>query len=165
MAAAGRILILFAAGAALGAAAAPSAYELAGRYTYSFRNGDVTGARFTSTDTLVIVPVDRRRAVFDMQLNFFNGHECSIGGLAVLEGNRLVFRDPEPGYDGRRCTLTIWRDRARLRWDDGEDSCRGNCGARGSLGDGGMAWTSRRPISRAEQSRIRADYDRNRDLP
>lgn len=166
MAAAGRILALFVAGAALGAAAAPSAYDLAGRYTYRFRNGDISGARFTSTDTVVIVPTGRTGAYVDLRLNFFNGHECSIGGMAGLEGGRLVLRHPDAqGFDGTPCVLSVWREGARLRWDDGEDSCRSHCGARGSLSDGEMRWASRRPIPRAEQARILADYERDRQLP
>jgi len=160
------ILGLFAAGAALGATAAPSAYDLAGRWTHRFVSGDVSGARFTVQDSVIIVPVDRGRAVFDVQLNFFNGHECSIGGLASLDGGRLIYRDPESrGYDGTPCTLRIWRDGARLRWDDGEASCQGYCGARGGLRNGEMRWSGRRPVSRAERARILRDHERNRDLP
>ncbi len=157
---------MFAAGALLGAAVPPSAHDLAGRYTHSFRNGDVSGARFTSTDTVTIVATGRANAYVDLQLNFFNGHECSIGGMAALEGGRLVYRDPEMrGYDGTPCRLSLWRDGARLRWDDGPGSCHGYCGARGGLSDGAMRWTSRRPIPRAEQARILADYERDRQLP
>ena len=166
MAAAGRILALLVAGAALGAAAAPSAYDLAGRYSHSFRNGDISGAHFTSTDTVTIVATGRTSAYVDLQLNFFNGHECSIGGIASLERGRLVLRDPDSrGFDGTPCALGVWRDGTRLRWDDGEGSCRGHCGARGGLSDGEMRWASRRPIPRAEQARILADYERDRHLP
>lgn len=160
------ILALFAAGAALGATAAPSAHDLAGRWTHRSMSGDVSGARFAVEDEVVIVAVDRGRAVFDIQLSFFNGHACSIGGMANLEGGRLVYRDPESrGYDGAPCTLAIWRDGARLRWDDGEASCQGFCGARGGLRGGEMRWSGRRPVSRTEQARILADHERNRDLP
>jgi hypothetical protein len=157
---------LFAGGAALGAAATPSAFDLAGRYTHSFRNGNVDGASYTSTDTVRIVPVDARHAVFDMELAFFNGHSCSIGGRATLQGDALVYRDPAmTGYgDGGPCTLRIRRAGRRLVWDDA-GSCSGNCGARGSLRDGGMAWSSRRPVSRAERRRILRDDERNRNAP
>jgi hypothetical protein len=158
---------LFAAGLALGgAAAAPSAHDLAGRWTHRFTSGDISGARFPVEDEVVIVAVDRGHAVFDIQLNFFNGHQCSIGGMATLEGRQLVFRDPAGrGYDGRTCALRIWRDGARLRWDDGEGTCQGYCGARGRLAGGEMRWAGRRPISPAEQARIRADQERNSQLP
>ncbi|HYI64737.1 MAG TPA: hypothetical protein VEW71_07620 [Allosphingosinicella sp.] len=158
-------LALFAAGAALGAAAAPSAYDLAGRYTHRFRNGDISGARFTSTNRVSIVALDRGRAYVDVHLNFFNGHECSIGGVASLEEGRLVLRDPwAQGHDGTPCMLSIWRDGTRLHWTDGEGSCRSNCGARGGFNDS-MAWSSRRSIPRAEQARMLREYERDRSLP
>lgn len=160
------LLCLFAAGAALGAGAAPSAFDLAGRWTHGHTSGDISGARFPVEDEVIIVAVDRDRAIFDIQLNFFNGHTCSIGGMASLEGGRLVYRDPEMrGYDGRACTLSIWRDGNRLRWDDGEATCQGSCGARGGLRGGEMRWSGRRAITRAEQARILADYQRDRILP
>jgi hypothetical protein len=163
----GRLLALFAAGLALGgAAAAPSAHDLAGRWTHRFTSGDISGARFPVEDEVLIVAVDRGHAIFDIQLNFFNGHECSIGGMATLEGRQLVFRDSESrGYDGRACSLRIWRDGARLRWDDGEGTCQGFCGARGGLGGGEMRWAARRAIPAREQARIIADERRNRSLP
>lgn len=160
------LIALVAGGAALGTGTATSAFDLAGRYTHSFRNGDVSGDSFTSTDTVLIVPTDASHAVFDIHLNFFNGHECSIGGVATLEEGALVYRDPEmTGYgDGGPCTLRIRRSGSRLGWDD-QGSCSGYCGARGSLRDGAIAWSSRRPLSRAERARILRDHERNRDLP
>ena len=160
------LLCLFAAGAALGAGAAPSAFDLAGRWTHGHISGGISGVRFPVEDEVIIVALDRGRAIFDIQLNFFNGHTCNVGGMARLEGARLVFRDREGrSYDGRTCTLSIWRDGARLRWDDGESTCQGYCGARGGLRGGEMRWSSRRRIPRAEQARILADYQRDRSLP
>jgi hypothetical protein len=149
-------LIAFAvAGAAMGAAAAPSAFDLAGHYSYSFRNGNVSGEQYRSTDTLDIVARDRTHAVFDIQLNFYNGHECSLGGEAVLEGRALVYREMTPLIEGEPpCVLRLWRDRGRMRWDDGDNSCKAYCGARGSFMDGGMAWSTRRPIPRATRARF-----------
>jgi hypothetical protein len=152
---------LFAAGAALGAGALPTAFDLAGRYTHSFGNGDVSGAHYRTTDELEIVARDRTHAMFDIQLNFFNGHECSLGGEAILEGSALVYRSAEPPTPGEPlCMLRIWRDGARLRWTDGDNSCKAYCGARGSFMEGSMAWSSRRPLSRAH----RADFLRD-DAP
>ena len=160
------LLALFAGGTAISAGAGVTAFDFAGRYTHSFRNGDISGASFTSTDEVVIVPTDARHAVFDMELAFFNGHQCSIGGRATLEGSTLVYRDPEmTGYgDGGPCTLRIRRRGGRLTWDDA-GSCSGNCGARGTLREGSMALASRRPISRGERQRMLRDYRRNSTRP
>lgn len=162
--AAGRIVAIAVAGAMLGAQAAPSAYDLAGRFVTRHANGDVSGARFTTTDEVVIVPADRSTAYVSFGLTFFNGHECSIGGMARMEGSRLVLRDPDAqGFDGAPCRLQIWRQGSRLRWDDGEGSCQSTCGARGGYHDGGMRWSARRAIPRAEQQRILTDARRPRD--
>jgi hypothetical protein len=160
------LLGLFAGGTALGAGAAPSAFDLAGRYTHSFRNGNVDGESYTSTDAMTIVAIDSRHAVIGMDLAFFNGHSCGIGGQAVLEGDALVYRDPGmTGYgDGGPCTLRIRRQGGQLTWDDA-GTCAGNCGMRGTLRDGAMAWSSRRPLSRAERRRLLSAYERNRNLP
>ena len=160
------LLALFAGGTAAGAGAGFTAWDLAGRYTHSFRNGNVSGERYVTTDTVLIVPVNARQAVFSIDLAFFNGHMCGIGGRATVQGNALVFRDPEmTGYgQGGPCTLRIRRRNGRLTWDDG-GSCSGYCGARGSLRDGSMAWSSRRPLSRSQRTRILRDYERARNRP
>jgi hypothetical protein len=162
--AAGRAILLILAGAMLGAQAAPSAFDLAGEFAVRRPNGDVSGARFTTIDSVTIVAADRRNAHVSMELSFFNGHMCSIDGMARMEGTRLVLRDPQAqSFDGQPCRLEIWRDGNRLRWDDGDGSCRSNCGARGSFGDGQMRWSARRAIPAAERRRILTEARRPRD--
>jgi hypothetical protein len=159
------LLALFAAGTATGAGAAFTTAELAGRYTHSFRNGLVSGESFTTTDTLVIVPTDARHAMFDINLNFFNGHVCSLSGIARLEGQRLVYREAARLPEDPPCVLRFWRQGARLRWTADNNSCRTYCGARGSFTDGGMAWSSRRPLSRATRARLLREFEENRLNP
>jgi hypothetical protein len=147
---------LFALGALVAAAALAPTSELAGRYTHRFRNGDVSGAHYMTTDEVVIVPMDARRAFVSFGLSFFNGHECSIDGVARVEGRRLVLHDAEAqgGPDDAPCTLTIWHEGAWLHWDDHGGTCQSNCGARGSFEHGGMAWSSRRPVPPAAARRL-----------
>ncbi len=150
--------------AALAVVADPE--ELAGRYQHSFQSGDVSGDRFRVTDEIVIVPVDDRRAWIGMEMNFFNGHQCSLSGIAAWEGGELLYRNAEiTGPEGQPCRLRIWRQGNTLRWDDGENSCRGYCGARGSLSDGSTALAGRRPLSRAERARLIREFERNANLP
>jgi hypothetical protein len=171
VAAAGRLLSasllgLFAAGAAFGVRVAPSAFDLAGRYTYSFRNGDITGDHYQSTDELEIAALDRTHALFNIRLHFSNGHECSLDGVARLEGAALVYRDartPMPGAPP--CVLRLWRDGARLRWTDGEHSCNYYCGSRGYFMEGSMAWSSRRPASGAHRTHHPRNNQRARPRP
>jgi len=160
------LVALFAGGAAVGAGAAPSTFDFAGAYTHSFPNGTVDGATYTGTDTVTIVAIDARRALFDMELAFFNGHQCTIGGRATLEGDALVYRDPQmTGYgDGGPCTLRFRRTGGRLTWND-DGSCSGYCGARGTLRNGAIAWSSRRALPRAERARFIREHRRTRTLP
>ena len=160
---AGRVLLVAAVGALLSGQATPSAYELAGLFERSVPNGDTSGARFRTVDRVMIVAADRRNAYVSMDLSFFNGHQCSIDGMARMESSRLVLNSSEAqGFDGTPCRLEIWRDGQRLRWHDGNDTCRSNCGARGGFGDGEMRWSVRRAIRRAEQSRLLAEARRPR---
>ena len=160
------LLALLAGGTAVGAGAGITAYDLAGRFTHQTRNGNVDGDRYMTTDVLSIVAADRRTAYFDIDLAFFNGHSCSISGIATIENGALVYREAtRVAQGGETCTLRIWRDGARLRWTDGEGSCRAYCGARGSFNSGGMAWSSRRPIPRTARARLIRDIERNQDLP
>ena len=157
---------LLAGGTAIGAGASLTAYDLAGRYTHRARNGNVDGDRYMTTDALAVIAADRGTAYFDIELAFFNGHSCSLSGIATIEGRALVYREAAPAAQGGgTCTFRIWRDGSRLRWTDGEDSCRAYCGARGSFNRGSMAWSSRRPIPRAARTRIISDIERNQDLP
>ena len=101
--------------------------------------------------------------MFDIHLNFFNGHECSLSGEGMLEGSALVYRATAPQSPGEPvCVFRLWRERGRLRWSDGDNSCQAYCGARGSFMDGGMAWSSRRRLSRTERARFLGDAGRNR---
>ena len=139
------------AGVAAGAGAATAVdpvRALAGRYSWHFQNGDVTGATYGSDDVAEIVPVDATHAYVRFALNFYNGHSCSLAGIAARQGDALVYRglpDDIFGDNAQPCRLTIRRVGAKLTWDDG-GTCKGHCGARGSFLNGNMAWSSKRPI-------------------
>ena len=123
--------------------------ELAGGYSHRFRNGNVDGDVYFTTDIVEILPLDRNRAMLNMDLAFFNGHSCTLGGTATLEGNRLVYRENGPNsWSDGGCRLEIWRDRSHLRWAEGEGtSCQSHCGARGGLSTGKIPYRSRQKIS------------------
>ncbi|MCJ2186090.1 hypothetical protein [Novosphingobium beihaiensis] len=129
------------------AAPLPLLTELAGQYTHKFKNGDISGDTYYSTDVVKIFPLDRESALISMELNFFNGHACSVYGVAKVEREKLVYRDRSEWLpDERECTLNIWRDQDRIRWED-EGTCQFHCGSRGGLSNGEMSVTSRRAIS------------------
>ena len=128
-------------------------------------NGDISGDRYVATDVLTVVATDRTHALVSFDLNFFNGHACGLSGIARLEGRMLVYRESARLPEDPPCVLRLWRQGGRLRWNADNNGCRTYCGARGSFTDGGMLWSSRRPISRANRARLLREYERDRSLP
>jgi len=132
-------------------AAAPSSpvTSLAGRYSKHFQNGFVDGSKYWSDDVVEIVPVDATHAYFRADLQFYNGHSCSIAGIAKTAGAKLVYREKQASYDGGPvCHLTITTKGKNLLLDDGNGGCQSYCGARGSLrGFDFIPLSSKRPIS------------------
>jgi hypothetical protein len=120
--------------------------RLAGKYIHKFKNGDVEGDTYYTTDVVEIVPLDAHRAEVSFYLNFFNGHDCSVDGIAKLEGRKLVYRDTLEGMPNLpECRLEIWRDARNLYWED-RGTCSFHCGARGGLHNGRMSAATRRPM-------------------
>jgi len=122
------------------------AQALAGRYYHQFVDGLVTGEKYRGEDIVEIVPVAPNAAYFRIHLDYYNGHTCSISGVARTEQQALVYRDPEKQYDGTVCVLRISRAGKSLSIDDGEQSCKSACGARGSLSAVTLPYSSKRPI-------------------
>lgn len=142
-------------GVAASAAAPALVSSLAGRYSRHFHNGLVSGERYQSDDVVEIVPVDAGHAYLRLSLQFYNGHSCSLWGIARAERDELVYREPAAKQVGdRQCTISVQRRGDQLSWTDGNGSCSAYCGARGSLTDGGLPWASRRKI--AYLARLRA---------
>jgi hypothetical protein len=143
-------------------AAAPSSpvASLAGRYSKHFQNGMTDGSKFWSDDVVEIVPVDATHAYFRADLAFYNGHSCSIAGVAKSVGNTLVYREKQAAYDGGpTCRLTITTKSESLLLDDGDGSCQNYCGARGSLsGFDFIPLSSKRPISYMARLKGSSEY-------
>ncbi|OYY72648.1 hypothetical protein [Sphingomonas sp. 28-63-12] len=131
--------------AASGAAPDPATL-LAGRYYEQFPNALVTGETYTGEDIVEIVPVAPRTAYVRFALDFYNGHSCSLAGVATADGEALVYRAAAPLVeDEQTCMLRIERNGDELRWSD-EGSCKAYCGARGSFLHGAIPYRSKRPI-------------------
>ena len=142
-----------------GAAAASPVASLAGHYSHHFKNGLVSGETYWSDDVVEIVPVDTRHAYIRLELAFFNGHSCSLSGIAEARGEALIYQGPaDDTFDnGAPCRLTIGRRGEALAWDDG-GTCMAHCGARGSLRDGTLPWSSRRAITYMKRLTASSDY-------
>jgi hypothetical protein len=120
---------------------------LAGVYKVSFDNGLVTGETYRSENVLEIVPTGPAAAYIRTRLEFFNGHQCALWGVAHLEGQALVYRSPEPALapGEEPCVLRITRQGGKVRFED-EGTCQSWCGARGGFSGVTFPASSRRPI-------------------
>ncbi len=153
-------LVLVVALAAVAAAPASPVTALAGRYSKHFQNGMVDGSKYWSDDVVEIVPVDATHAYFRADLQFFNGHECNISGIAKAGTGRLVYTEAKPSYDGGpTCKMTISIQGKSLLLDDGEGTCQAYCGARGSLsGFDFIPAASKRPITYMDRLKGSTEY-------
>lgn len=134
--------------------------DMAGVYKHRFMNGIITPGKtpmeadtpYESEDIVEIVPYGDRHMYVRAELQFYNGHSCSISGMAGYEHGKFVFHDPEPALDdGVPCTLTISQSTDAVSMTDrltpdGVSTCRDYCGMRGSLSDISILKKSRRPI-------------------
>ena len=137
-------LAAFASGA-VAAASLPDA--LAGVYKVRFENGLVTGETYRSEDILEIVPTGPAAAYVRTSLEFYNGHECSLSGIAHVEGADLVYREPVAKQIGdQRCVLHVTRKGGKVLLTDQDGSCKAYCGARGSFSGDDFPASSRRTI-------------------
>ena len=69
----------------LGAAAPASSpvRQLAGRYSEHFLNGMVDGSTYWADNIVEVVPVDATHAFVQLSLEFYNGHQCGLSGIAT----------------------------------------------------------------------------------
>ena len=119
--------------------------QLSGVYKDSFANGNVDGQKYQSEDVVEIVKVSDTDAYVRVHLEFYNGHTCSIHGIARREGDSLVYR-PHQDY-GEQCALTLRAVNGKLVFSDPDGNCRVQyCGARGSFEGTAFPLTSRRTI-------------------
>jgi hypothetical protein len=134
------------------------AHALAGRYYRQFPDGTIDGDKYTGEDIVEIVPIGQGAAYVRIYLDYFNGHSCDISGVAKSQANSLVYQDPEPHYRGKMCVLRIKRQGNSLSVDDGDSSCDWYCGARGTLTDVKLPYSSKRPIGYLPRLRSSPEY-------
>jgi hypothetical protein len=118
------------------------AKKIAGRYRYSFKNGDVQGETFRSTDTLTIRPV----GAASIELSFYNGHSCSLdGGALFRKDGSFVFDDDSSNKmaDEPLCRLAIIPTSKGVIFKDITGGCKLYCGARGTLDGASFTFSQR----------------------
>ena len=135
----------FIAGIALAAGAHLSVDDIAGVYKHRFENSNIGGGKYQSEDALEIVKVRPDQAYIRAHLAFYNGHQCSVYGIAKVEGDALIYRTRR--YNDRMCVLILRRDANRLVFGDKDSACHDEfCGMRGMFDGQGFPLSSRRPI-------------------
>ena len=146
--------------ACLGAAAPSSSPvdRLAGRYSQHFLNGMMDGSRYWADNIVEIVPVDARHAYVRIQLEFANGHQCALSGVATAEDKALVYHEPADGVASGHCRLNIAHDGSTLLLDDEGGSCSIYCGARGTLSGVPLPWKSRARITYLPRLKASHEY-------
>ena len=130
--------------------------RLEGVYRKRMPNGDSAGAKYTTTDVLKLVRLDRGAAYFDIALNFFNGHMCELSGIAKAESGALVYRGAT-GIGDEICELAIKPARGRIGFVDAGQRCRSTCGARGGYDGAWFSIAGRQRMSAGERRKILAD--------
>jgi hypothetical protein len=166
------LLACCAMGAAIGLAAADDGAQqlmnrMAGVYKHRFMSGVVVPGKpdepYQAEDVIEIVPVDADHMYVRADLNFYNGHQCQISGMARFESGRFVYRDPEPPLEKHApCVLKVGIEKDKLTLSDrddatGESSCWTHCGARGSLSYD-IAMAKRRDIRYIDRLKASRQY-------
>ena len=155
-------LLLLASLLAIGAAPASMdpVRSLAGRYSATFPNAMRDGEKYTGENIVEIVPVAPRAAYVRVHTDWYNGHSCSLWGVAEAEGSALVYHEADTRGHAvlGQCTLSIRRAGRSLRLndEDGEGCYRRHCGMRGSFRNVDLPLASRRPITYG--ARLRRSY-------
>lgn len=117
--------------------------KMAGVYKHRFMSGVVVPGKadepYQAENVIEIVPVDANHIYVRADLEFYNGHQCQITGMARFENGKFVYHDPEQPLPGHApCVLRVGIEKDKLALTDrdgpqGESSCWTHCGARGSL--------------------------------
>lgn len=130
-----------------------------GVYKHRFQNGLVTGDRYESEDVVEIVRYDDARIYVRAELQFFNGHECSISGIARYDNGKFVYDEPPSDAGAQLCHFEVGADGKVIRFGDDNGACRSShCGARGGLDGYTIARDSKRRIRYMDRLKASSEY-------
>ena len=148
-----------AAAAALGAARPQGPLSWAGAYVDEFENVLVGGETYDAQNIMEIVQLSPTTAYLSLSLEFYNGHQCALSGVAEVEGQSLVYRGVEADAEGRRCVLALRKVGKRLVLSDETGACTNlTCGARGGYDGVDFAAKDRRPIADLPELLASSEY-------
>lgn len=131
--------------------------SLAGVYKHTRMLGQLDGPDFRAEDVLEIVKLSGGKAYFRTRLLFYNGHSCSLYGVADAGVGGLVYR--KRVNEGGECVLTIRVDGARLVFADEDNVCQLNfCGMRGRFNGNGFDLAGRRRIRYLKRLKASSEF-------
>lgn len=127
-------------------------HKIEGVYKRSFQNGSVQGETYTSENILEIVPYEKDMIYFVIKSYFYNGHSCSVSGIAQYQDGKFIFSPSEP-FEDQPCKLNISLKNGHIiSIQDVNDVCRRYyCGVRGGLNDESFTLEKRRKIKYMER--------------
>jgi hypothetical protein len=130
----------------------------AGVYEDQFENSLVSGERYQASNILEIVDVTPTTAYVNLELEFYNGHQCGLYGVADIRGESLVYTGDSIVSD-QPCVLTLKRAGGKITLSDQDGICtRGGCGARGDFEGVTFKVSARRPIRYMTQLKASSEY-------
>lgn len=129
--------------------------DIPGVYKVRFNNGLADGSKFKSENILEIVPLTADTAYVRMELQFFNGHQGGIYGVATLapSPDRTLTYDGSTSANGK-CIISfqIKKDKIVTEADYSKwPECSYYHGARGHLSGAEFPLANRRPIKYLER--------------
>jgi hypothetical protein len=120
--------------------------SIVGSYTHRFRNGDTSGDKYWSTDTLDIEKASEDSIRFSVDLSFYNGHECSMDGEASYT-RRGIFVEEVQRDEGEMCYFELIPTATGIKLGDPTWKCRDTtCGNRGSYDHAFFSFKRRTPL-------------------
>ena len=126
--------------------AAKTAAAIAGKYRHSFPNSDVQGDNFLSADTLAIKMLPNQAIAYDVELEFYNGHECSLKGTATYRRAGFFVDQQKTGEPASPlCVFEIRPQDDGVQLLDPTGACkRISCGERGGYNGAHFRFRDRR---------------------
>lgn len=122
---------------------------IAGHYRHSFKNGDVEGDTYTSTDTLRITKNSDDSIRYSLALSFYNGHECSRSGVAHYKAGGMFVDQTQEDPTEKACFFEIIPTAKGVQLGDPTGACREtDCGARGGYVNESFSFSQRLKPSR-----------------
>jgi len=148
--------------------------KMAGVYKHRFMSATITPGKapgeadepYQAEDVIEIVPYDADHVYVRVHLDFYNGHTCSVAGMARYEHGAFVYRDTlslaVAAYPP--CTLKVSEEHGQLTLTDratpdAVSSCRAYCGVRGSL-NYSIGIDQRRAIRYLDRLKASREYKR-----